>query len=40
MYDAHGQPLMPEQESKCLEDFFGALYQDSTFQYPGHIPVS
>ena len=39
MYDEHGQPLMPAQELKRLELFFGNLFQDSTFQYPGNFPL-
>ena len=41
MYDDHGQPLMdnPSLQLQRIEQFFGKLFQDSSFQYPGNIPL-
>ena len=39
MYDGHGQPLTPSFEFQRIEHFFGLLFQDKSFQYPGNISL-
>ena len=37
--DDQGQPLTPSLELKQIENFFGQLFQDPSFQYSGNVPL-
>ena len=39
MYDDHGQPLNPHMELQRIEQFFGQLFLDASFQYPGNVAL-
>ena len=39
MFDDQGQPFIPSLELKRIEHFFGQLFQDHSFQYPGNVTL-
>ena len=39
MYDDHGQPLNPHMELQRIEQFFGQLFYDASFHYPGNVAL-
>ena len=39
MYDDHGQPLNPASELHSIQQFFGNLFQDPSFHYPGNVSL-
>ena len=39
IFDDQGQPLTPSLELKRIENFFGQLFQDHSFQYPGNVSL-